>query len=69
MPARRFSPPWTAQVAPNCFIVRRVPHPARINYTTQMWRWDGDHYEKTFDYFDACGADDKHSFDAVRLFF
>ena len=22
MPARRFAPPWTAEVTPNCFIVR-----------------------------------------------
>jgi hypothetical protein len=22
MPARRFPPPWTAEVTPNCFIVR-----------------------------------------------
>ncbi len=24
MPARRFPPPWTAEVTPNCFIVRDV---------------------------------------------
>jgi hypothetical protein len=24
MPARRFPPPWTAEVTPNCFIVREA---------------------------------------------
>jgi hypothetical protein len=31
MPARRFPPPWTAEVTPNCFIVRDAKYVKRTS--------------------------------------
>ena len=35
MPARRFPPPWTAEVTPNCFIVRDANGQA-LSYRTTL---------------------------------
>jgi hypothetical protein len=40
MPARRFPPPWSAEVTPNCFIVRDVDGQqlAYVYYETEPGR-------------------------------
>jgi len=37
MPARRFPPPWSAEVTPNCFIVRDANGQARLLRGRRGW--------------------------------
>jgi hypothetical protein len=36
MPARRFPPPWSAEITPNCSIVRDVKAPTSIMKANQV---------------------------------
>ena len=38
MPPRRFPPPWTAEVSPNCFIVRDGQQLAYVYYENEPGR-------------------------------